>query len=180
MLNSFHSCISNTSKKFSRTPKMSFRKISPQPRMFPHQIEGTISFKQLKGSANTHSWRKLNKQMDMINSNVEFINFTPVFNSHFADESFTIHPQPIKLKWVHRIFNFPDKMESILSEGMFPTFQIHFLTPQTLARNTVHTKLVNLFKEGNVNPLYFKELNINKENGSPPKLKSKGIRAVKM
>lgn len=166
VLDSFHSCIPNAPKEFSRTPEMSFWEISPQPRMFMQKFKGTVSFKQLESSANTHSWRNLDEQMDMVNSDVEFINFTPIPSSSCIEKSLTIHFKPIKLERIHSVFNFPDKMESILSESMAKTFQIHFFAPKTLARNKVHTKFVNLFHEGKINPLDIQELNINKEDGN--------------
>lgn len=166
VLNSFHSCISDATKELPWTPKVSFWEIFPQPRMFPHKLKGTISFKQVKSSTNTHSRRKLNKQMDMVNSDMKFIDFTSIPSSGCPKKSLTIHLQPIKLKWVHCIFNFPHKVKSVLPESMFETFQFHFSTPQTLARNIVHTKFVNLFHEGKINPLDIQELNINKEDGN--------------
>ena len=94
--------------------------------MLLHQLESTVTFEQLQSFANTHSDGHLNEEMDMIKSNVEFINFEPFSVSNLPEEEFTIHPQPIKLKGVFGIFNFPDKMESILSESMFKILQIHF------------------------------------------------------
>ena len=167
VLNSFHSCVSHTSKKLPWTPEMSFSKVLPQPRMFFQKFKGAISFKQLKSPTNAHSRREFNKQMDVVNSDMEFIDFTAMLNSHFMNKSLTVHPDSIKLQGIFSIFTFPDKMESILPERVFPTFQFHFLSPQTLARNKVHTKFVNLdLKEGKVNPLYVEELNINKEDGN--------------
>lgn len=166
MLNSFSSCISNTPEEFSRAPEMPVLEIISQPRMLSHQLESTIPFEQLQCFADRHCWRQLNKQMHMVNSNMKLVDFTIIFDCNLADESFTINLQPKKLEGIHSIFNFPDKMESILSEGMFKTFQIHFFAPKTLARNKVHTKFVNLFHEEGTNPLYNQELNINKEDGN--------------
>ena len=140
---------------------MSFSEVLPQPRMLVQKLKGRISFKQLKSSANTHARRELDKQMHMVNSDVKLIDFTTLFDCNFVDKPFTIHLEPIKLKGVHCIFNFPDKMESILSEGMFKTFQIHFLSPEDSTNY-----LRNLFQEGTVYPLYTEELNINKEDGN--------------
>ena len=86
--------------------------------------------------------------------------------SNLPYEKLAIHPNKLKLEGVSCIFRFPDKMESILSEAVFKTFQIHFFAPKTLARNKVHTKFVNLFHEEGTNPLYIQELNINKEDGN--------------
>jgi len=154
MLNSFSSCISNTPEEFSWAPEMPSLKIISQPRMLLHQLESTITLEQLQCFADRHCWRQLNKQMHMVNSDMKFVDSTFIFDCNFADESLAINLQPIKLKGVHCIFNFPDKMESILSEAVFKTFQIHFLSPQTLAENKVHTKFVNLFHEEGTNPLY--------------------------
>jgi len=137
MLNSFGSCVSNAPKEFSRTPEVSFSKVISQPRMFLEKLKGAISFKQLKSHTNTHGRGHLNKQVDMINTNVKFINLKPFSVSHLPQEKFTIHSKPVKLKGVFGIFNFPDKMESILSEAMLPRFQIHFLSPEH-SSNYVH------------------------------------------
>ena len=59
--NSFTSCVSDTSKKFSRAPEMSFSKMVSQPRMFFEKLKGAVSFKQLKSLANTHNRGHLNK-----------------------------------------------------------------------------------------------------------------------
>ena len=140
VLNSFSSCISNTPKEFSWTPEMSSSKMVSQPRMFLHQTEGTVSFEQLKSLADTHSDWHLNEEMDMINSDVEFINFEPLPVSNLPKKKFTIHSKSVELKGVFGIFNFPDKMESILSEAMFSGFQIHFLSPKP-AGNKAHANL---------------------------------------
>src|SRR3989344_735568 len=130
MLDSLSSCISNASEEFSWTPEMSCSKIISQPRMLLHQSESRITFKQLKGFTNRHCWRQFNKQVDMVNSDVKFVNFTSMFESNFSNKSLAINFQSIKFEGVHSIFNFPDKMEGILSEGMFKLLQIHFLTPE--------------------------------------------------
>ncbi len=148
VLDSVHSCISNTPKEFSWTPEMSFSKVLSQPRMFLQKSKSRSALKQLKSSTNTYSSWQFNKQVDMVNSDVQFIDFTPIFHSHFSDESFTIHPDTIKLQCVFGILRFPNKMESILSEGMTPTLQIHFFTPQTFIRNKVLSMFVNLIQEG--------------------------------
>jgi hypothetical protein len=110
---------------------MSISKMVSQPRMFLHQPESTVSFEQLQSFANTHSDWHLNKEMDVVNSNVKFINFEPLPVSNLPQEKLTIHSKPIELKGIFSIFNFPDKMESILSEAMFSGFQIHFLSPKS-------------------------------------------------
>ena len=161
MFNSFSSCIPNTPKELPWTPKVSFSEVLPQPGVLSHKLKGTVSLKQLKSSANTHVRGKLNKQMHMVNSDVKLIDFTTLFDCNFVDKPFTIHLEPVKLKGVHCIFNFPDKMESILPEAMFKTFQIHFSSPEDSSNY-----LRNLFQEGNINPLHTEELNINKEDGN--------------
>ena len=137
VLDSFGSCVSNTPKEFSRTPEMSFSKMVSQPWMFFKKLKGTVAFKKLESFANTHSRGKLNKNVDMINSDVKFINFEPFSISHLPQEKLTIHPESIELEGVSCVFNFPDKMESILSKAMFSRFQIHFLSPEH-SSNYVH------------------------------------------
>jgi len=130
MLNGFSSCISNAPEEFTWTPEVSFSEIASQPRMFLHQFESTVTFEQLQGFADRHCWRQFNKQMDMVNSDMQLIDFTSVLNSNFSNEPFTINFQPIKPERVHCIFNFPDKMESILSKAMFKFLQIHVQSPK--------------------------------------------------
>jgi len=139
VINSFNSGVSNTPKEFSRAPEMSISKIISEPGMFLHQHSRRKSLKQLKGFANAHSCRKLSKQVDVINSDVQLVNFTALSVSNLPQEEFTIHSQPIKLKGISCIFNFPHEVEGILSEAMLPRFQIHFLSPQTFIRNKVLT-----------------------------------------
>ena len=177
VFNSFGSCVPNASEELSRTPEMSFSEVIPQPRMLVQKFICAVPFKQLKSFADAHCWGKFDKQVDMVNSDVKFVDFTPIPESNFIDKSLTIHSDSIKLKGVPSIFRFPDKMEGILSEAMTKALQIHFLTPNS-ARSKVHTKFVNLVQEGNIYPLLINnsiELNIGV--GSPPKLKSMGIRA---
>ena len=140
VLNSFGSCISNTPKEFSWTPEMSSSKMVSQPRMFLHQTEGAITFEQLQSFANADSNWHLNEEMDMINSDVEFIDFESLPVSNLPQEKLTIHSKPIELKGIFSIFNFPNKMESILSEAMLPRFQIHFLSPKS-AGDKAHANL---------------------------------------
>src|SRR4030066_1714853 len=68
VLNSFGSCISNTSKKLSGTPKVPIPKMVSKPRMFLHQPECAVSFEQLQSFADTHGDGHLNKEMDVVNS----------------------------------------------------------------------------------------------------------------
>jgi hypothetical protein len=173
MLNSFGSCISNTSEEFSWTPEMSLPKIVSKPRMFLHQTEGAVPLEQLQGFANTNSRGYLNKQMDMINSNMELINLESFSVSNLPKEEFTIHPQPVKLKGVHCIFNFPDKMESILSEAVFSGFQIHFLSPKS-AGDKAHANFDVYFEESSISTspnIQTKELNLMEDGDSSPNLK---------
>jgi len=152
MLNSITSCIPNAPEKFSWTPEMSMSKMVSQPRMLLHQLVSRITLKQLQGSANRHCWGNFNKQMDMINSDVKFVDFTSIAFSSFADETLAINFNAIKLERVHGIFGFPHEVESILPEGMFKLSKIHFLSPaQQRARELMLSKCL-VFIEGNVNP----------------------------
>lgn len=163
--NSFSGCISNTSKEFSRTPEMPFSKIPSEPRMLFEQTESTVSFEQLKSFANTHCWGQFNEQVDMINSDVKLINFTPLPISNLSEEKFTIHSNSIKLHRIHSILTLPHKVESILSEAMLPRFQIHFQSP-----NIAHANIV--FSSGGLvsRPLHInhsEELNFEGSDSSP-------------
>jgi hypothetical protein len=182
VLNSFNSCISNTPKKFSWTPEMPFPKMVSQPRMLSKKFKSRVALKQLKSLADTHSRRDFNKQVDMVDSNMQFINFKTVSESNLSYEKLTILPNNSKLERVFCIFRFPDKMECILPKAVAKTFQIHFLTPQTFIRNKVLTMFdFNLIQEGNFNPSFInnsEEINLMEVNNSPPLLKIKGIRVV--
>jgi len=163
MLNSFGSCISNASEKLSGAPKMPMGKVVSQPRMLLHESESRISFEQLQCFANTHGWRQLNKQMHMVDSDVQFVNLASIPNCNFADESFAVNSNPIKLEGIHCIFGLPNQMESILPEGMAETLQIHFFAPKVKASKKAHANFVKFSSRGSTSePLYankLKELN---------------------
>lgn len=135
--NSFSGCIPDAAEELSRTPEVSFSKIVSKPGMFLQKFKGAISFEQLKSLANTHRDRHLNKEVDVINSDLKLINLKPFSVSYLPDEKLTIHPNPVELHGVFSIFTFPHKVESVLPEGMFSTFQIHFSSPEH-SSNYVH------------------------------------------
>jgi len=183
VVNSFCSCISNASEEFTWTPEMSFSKILSQPGMLPHKLERTVAFEELQGFTNTHCCRQLNKQVDMVDSNMQLVDFTPMLDSNFCDESLDINSDSIKFKWVPSILGFPHKVEGILPEGVFERFQFNFLAPQTFIRNKVLT-MFDLFNSRGLtsSPIFTnnsQKLNLT-EVGSPPMLKSRGIRALTM
>ena len=168
VLNSFSSCITNASKEFSRAPEMSFSKVVSQPRMFFEKLKGTVALKQLKSHANTHGRRHLNKQVDVVNSDMKFINFEPFSVSHLPQEKLTIHPKSVKLEWVFGIFNFPHEVECILSKAMFSGFQIHFSSPKS-AGDKAHANLMVYFEEPSIQALpnsQTKELNFMEDGDS--------------
>ena len=176
MVNSFSSCISNASEEFSWTPEVSFSKNLSKPRMFVQKFESTIALEQLQSPANTHCNWHFNKQVDMINSNMQFINFKSLFESNLSNKSLAINFHSEKFKWVPSILGFPDKMESILSEGVFKTLQIHFFSPKLTQENIAHANFIGLVHEGINNPRdnqAFQELNIG--GRIPPMLESMGI-----
>ena len=155
---------------------MSIPKVISKPRMFFEKFKGTISFKQLKGFANTHSGGQLNKQVDMVNSNVQFINFTFLPVSNLPKKELTIHSKSIKLEGIFSIFNFPDKMESILSKAMFSGFQIHFLSPKSATKKRAHANFAFSFEEPSIQALpnsQTKELNFEVNGDSSPSLKTR-------
>jgi len=160
--NSFGSCVSDASEKFSGAPEVSFSEVVSQPGMLLQQTESTIPFEQLKGFADTHSYRQLNKQVDMVNSDVKFVDFTFLPVSNLSDEELTIHPNPVELHRVHSIFAFPHEVESILSKGMFGTFQIHFSSPEYSSNYTR-----NLISRGlESSPLSINRIKFYKEGGN--------------
>lgn len=133
VFNSFASCISHAPEELSRAPEMPFGEIISQPRMLLHEIEGRVSFKQLESSAYRHCWRKLNKQMHMVNCNAELVDSASVLNCDFSDKPLAICLDPIKLEWIPGVFWLPHEVEGILTEAMAETLQIHFYTPANIA-----------------------------------------------
>jgi hypothetical protein len=175
--NSFTSCISNASEEFSRAPEMPCSEMVSQPRMFLHQLESRIPLKQLQCFADTYSGGHFNKQMDMVNCNMQLINFESIFESSLPDEKLAVHSDKLKFKWVSGIFGFPDKMEGILSEGMFKTLQIHFFSPKSAQENIAHANFFGLVREPS-NKAHdiqaFQELNFN-GGRIPPMFENMGI-----
>jgi len=137
VLDSLGGCVANATEEFSRAPEMSVSEMPSEPGMFFEKFKGTIAFKQLKSQANTHGRRHLNKQVDVINSDVEFVNFKSPLVSDLPEKEFAIHFQPVKFERVFCVFNFPHEVESVLPEAMLPGFQIHFLSPEH-SSNYVH------------------------------------------
>ena len=173
VVNGFHSRVPNTTKEFSRTPEVSFPKVSSKPRMFLKKLVSTITLKQLKSHANTHSRGHLNKQVDVVSPNIELINLEPFSVSNLPKEEFTIHPQPVKLEGVSCVFNFPHKVEGVLSEAMLPRFQIHFLSPKSTG-DTAHANFSVYFEESSISTLpnsQTEELNLMEDGDSSPNLK---------
>ena len=154
MLNSFHSCISNTPKELARTPEMPFSEIFSEPGMFSEKFKSCIAFKELECLTDRNCWRQFNKKMDMVDSNMQFINSAPISPSCCIEKPLAVNFSPIKLEGIHGIFNFPDKMESILSKGMFKMFQIHFFPPKSTQEEKAHANFVCLFQEGKIYPLH--------------------------
>jgi len=174
VLNSFSSCVSDAPKEFSRTPEMPFSKMSSEPGMFLHQHPRRITLKQLKSHAHRHSRRHLNKQVDVVNSNMQLINFASLSVSNLPQKKLTIHFQPIKLEWVSCIFNFPHEVECILPEAMLPGFQFHFLSPKSATRKRAHANLKVYFEEPSIQALpnsQTKELNLMENGDSSQNLK---------
>jgi hypothetical protein len=129
VLHSIACCVANTSEKLPRTPEMSFPEMIPQPRMFMQKLKGCNTLKQLECFTNTHGGRHFNEKVDVVNSNVQFINAESILLGNFTNEPFTISPYTDELHWVFGIFGFPNKVKSILSESMLKTSQVHFFTP---------------------------------------------------
>jgi len=142
--------------------------------MFLKKLVSAVSLEQLKSQTNTHRGRHFNKQVNMINPDIELINFEPFSVSDLPQEKLTIHPQPVKLEGISCVFNFPHKVEGILSEAMLPRFQIHFSSPETLIRSKVLTMLRFYFKEPSISASFTntsKELNLMEHGDSSQNLK---------
>ena len=153
VVNSFHSCIPNAPKEFSWTPEMSFSKIISQPRVLLQNSKSRIAFEQLQCSTDRHCWRQFNKQMDMIDSDMKLVNFTPMFFCDLSQKNLTITFDPIKFERIPSILGFPNKMECVLPEGMTKSLQIHFFPPESAVRNKAHANSKLVCREGNISPL---------------------------
>ena len=132
VLNSITSCIPNASEELSRTPEMSFPKMLSQPWMLLQKFIGCNTLKQLECFTNTHGGRHFNEKVDVIYSDMQFVDAELIFFSNFADKPFTINPNAIESHRIFSIFGLPNEMESILSESMLRTSQVHFFTPPNL------------------------------------------------
>lgn len=169
MFHSFASCVTDASEKLSRTPKVSFSEILSQPDMFAQKHVGRITLKQLQCLANTHRRRQLNKKMDVVNSDVQLVDFTPIFPSSSVENSFAVCSNTKELEWVSGIFRFPDKMESVLSERMFSGLKFHFFAPAKPAGNKAHANFAKFNSGGATAPSFynnFTQLNIGDGNSS--------------
>lgn len=129
VLNSFASCVTNTSEELTRTPEMPLPKMLSQPWMFVQKFKGGIALKQLECFTNTHGGRHFNEKVDVINSDMQFVDAESIFFSNFADEPFTIGSDANELHRIFGIFGLPNEMESVLSKSMSCTSQVHFFTP---------------------------------------------------
>jgi hypothetical protein len=132
VLNSFARRISHASEELSRTPEMSLPKMLSQPWMLVQKFKGCNTFKQLECSTNTHGGRHFNEKVDVINSDMQFVDAESIFFSNFVDKPFTISSNANELHRIFGIFGLPNEMESVLSESVSCTSQVHFFTPPNL------------------------------------------------
>ena len=82
----------------------------------------------MRGFTNINCWKKPNKQVDAVNSEVRFADFTSMLKSNLADEPFTINFNPINLI-CKPIFN--------------SQFGINYLTELNSVKNSSPLKLKN-------------------------------------
>lgn len=139
MLDSFTSNIANTSKEFTRTPEMSFPKVSPQPRMLFEDSICRITFKQLERLRNTHGIRNFNKKMYIVWLNTQLINLKSILFSYLSNNLVTKFSKFIKLKRIFSIFWFPHKVKGVLSSSVSKLSYFHFLFSYAKFKNTAHT-----------------------------------------
>ena len=117
-------------KKLARTPEVSFSKMLAQPRMLAKKLVRTATFKQLKSFTNSHSRRYSDKHVDMIRLNLKFVDFNVLVRSNFTQKLVVMFSNDLKLKEVFRIFRFPNKMVSILSNAVpMVVKSFHFMIP---------------------------------------------------
>ena len=169
MFDSFTSCIADTPEKLSRAPEVSFPEMLSQPWMFMQQFKRTVALEQLQRLANAHCWWQFDKQMHMVNSDVQFVDLAPISPSSSPQDSLAIHPHTKELHRVSGIFRFPHEVERVLSERVFPGFQIHFFPPANPTRNPAHAKFANLTSGAQQSLSHantFKELNVEDGNSS--------------
>jgi len=98
-----------------------------------------------------------------------------MFQGNLSNKSLAVNFDSEKLEWVPGIFTFPDKMESILSEGVFKTLQIHFFSPKLTQKNTAHANFFGLVHGDSINPLDInkhQELNLVEQGNSSLGLKA--------
>ena len=139
MLNGFTSYISNAPKEFSWTPKVSFSKISAQPRINSEKFVSAITLKELQGFGNTHRMRHFNKQVNMVWLHTKLINFKSIIKGNLFEKFFTRYSNLFKLKWIPGILGFPHKVERVLSHTMSKMVQFHFSSSCAKFKNIAYT-----------------------------------------
>jgi len=192
MLNSFSSCIANTPEESTSAPEMSFPEVISQPRVLSQKFKEDVAFKQLKCITNTYCWRHLNKEMYMVNSNMNFVDFASMSLSNFMNKPLTVSSDSKKFKWVSSILGLPDiskilifdgyqkfsiseEMESILSDRMLEMFPIHFFPPKSTQEKKTHVNFVFISRGSTSEPHSinkFKKLNLVEEGNSSLCLKT--------
>jgi hypothetical protein len=105
-----------------------------------------------------------------------------MFFCDLSQKNLTINFNSIKFERIPSIFGLPNKMESILPEGVTKGLQIHFFPPESAVRNKAHANSKLVCREGNISPLCNNQSvqEFKMEDGAPPWLKSEGIRAICM
>ena len=170
----FGGCVADAAEEFSRAPEMPFAEMPSEPRMFLEKFKGTATFKQLQCFADARRRWKFDEEVDVVGSDVKFVNFESPSVSDPSQKKFAVHFQPVKFERVFRVFNFPDKMESVLSEAVLPGFQIHFLFPKSATRNKAHANFDVYFEEPSIPTIpniQTKELNLLEDGDSSQNLK---------
>lgn len=161
MLYSFTSNISNTSKKLSGAPEMSFSEMSLKPLMLFKDCISRISFKKLQCFRNAHCTWNLYKQMYGVWLYTKLIDyFKTIFNSNILNRGFTKFSYFTKFKLVTSIFEFPNEVKCILTNTMSKVINFHFSNPCAKFKNTAHTKLnCDAYADSSAHTLYsFKNL----------------------
>jgi len=74
-----------TTLKLWGTPKMLLPELSPQQRRLMEKFKDRLFFRGLEDFADRDCWMPLKKQMDLININLQLVNFMSIFNSNFAN-----------------------------------------------------------------------------------------------
>jgi hypothetical protein len=138
MADNVSSDVTNTAKKFARTPKM--LKLA-QVRKVPAQHTRRDAFKKLQRFAHAKRRRHFHEQVHMVGHNLKLIHAHTVLKSNHPQHAITYAPEMLTPENRHSILRLPHQMVRILTNRMRTTNQtaLHFHQPSTPQKRRVHT-----------------------------------------